>query len=201
MIDFRHFLVFCRDLKGATLETDAQKAHFTVAVDEKNRLRFTPQSSRRIYPANAGKSKAVLEQFAQTRSIKHSDYKDIGSYNVSYLLPLGQRFLEHLHECQHPGFSNIEDVTKEGKDLDEEIQRIERRDSWDEGDEVVQVEVKEPLDKVIPVRLSAEKWEELRNEARELGVGPTTLARIWILDRLRQKPKPNDNKQWTYGAA
>ena len=74
-------------------------------------------------------------------------------------------------------------------DLDKEIERIEQGDAWDESDEVVQVEVKKPLDKVIPVRLSAEKWEELRKEAGELGIGPTTLARMWILERLRQKTK------------
>ena len=74
-------------------------------------------------------------------------------------------------------------------DLDKEIQRIDQADAWDEGDEVVQVEIKKPLDKVIPVRLSAEKWEELRKEARELGIGPTTLARMWILERLRQRTK------------
>ena len=74
-------------------------------------------------------------------------------------------------------------------DLDKEVERIEQGDAWDESDEVVQVEVKKPLDKVIPVRLSAEKWEELRKEARELGIGPTTLARMWLLDRLRQRAK------------
>ncbi len=74
-------------------------------------------------------------------------------------------------------------------DLDKEIERIEQGDAWDEGDEVVQVEVKKPLDKVIPVRLSGEKWEELRKEARELGIGPTTLARMWILERLRKRTR------------
>ena len=74
-------------------------------------------------------------------------------------------------------------------DIDKEIQRIEHGDAWDETDEVVEVEVKRPLNKVIPVRLSAEKWEELRKEARELGIGPTTLARMWILERLRQRTK------------
>ena len=74
-------------------------------------------------------------------------------------------------------------------DLDKEIERIEESDAWDETDEVVQVEVKKPLDKVIPVRLSGEKWEELRKEARELGIGPTTLARMWLLERLRQGTK------------
>ena len=72
-------------------------------------------------------------------------------------------------------------------DLDSEIERIELGHAWDEGDEVVEAQVKALLDRVIPVRLSAEKWEELRQEARELGVGPTTLARMWILERLRQK--------------
>jgi hypothetical protein len=74
-------------------------------------------------------------------------------------------------------------------DLDKEVGRIERGDAWDESDEVVRVEVKKPLDKVIPVRFSSDKWEELRKEARELGIGPTTLARMWLLERLRQKTK------------
>ena len=74
-------------------------------------------------------------------------------------------------------------------DLDKEVERIEQGNAWDEQDEVVEVEVRKPLDKVIPVRLSAEKWEELKKEAQELGIGPTTLARMWILERLRQRAK------------
>ena len=74
-------------------------------------------------------------------------------------------------------------------DVDKEIQKIEQGDAWDEADTVVQVEVKKPLDKVIPVRLPSDKWEQIREEARELGVGPTTLARMWILERLRQRVK------------
>jgi hypothetical protein len=74
-------------------------------------------------------------------------------------------------------------------DLDKAVERIEQGEAWDKTDEVVEVEVKKPLDKVIPVRLSTEKWEELRQEANELGIGPTTLARMWILERLRQRVK------------
>ena len=70
-------------------------------------------------------------------------------------------------------------------DIDEEVQKIEKGETWEETDEVVEIQVKRPLDKVIPVRLSSDKWEELRREARELGVGPTTLARMWILEKLR----------------
>ena len=74
-------------------------------------------------------------------------------------------------------------------DIDKAVEKIEQGDAWEETDEVVRVEVKKPLDKVIPVRLPADKWEQMREEARELGIGPTTLARMWILERLRQRVK------------
>jgi hypothetical protein len=71
-------------------------------------------------------------------------------------------------------------------DTEREIQQIEEGEAWDEADEVVEVELKRPLDKVVPVRLTSDTWEELKREARELGVGPTTLARMWILEKVRQ---------------
>jgi hypothetical protein len=74
-------------------------------------------------------------------------------------------------------------------DLDKAVEDIERGDAWNESDEVARVEVKKPLDKVIPVRLPADKWEQIREEARELGIGPTTLARMWILEHLRSRLK------------
>jgi hypothetical protein len=74
-------------------------------------------------------------------------------------------------------------------DLDRTIEGIEKNDAWNDSDEVVQLEVKKPLDKVIPIRLSKDKWEEIRQEAKELGVGPTTLVRMWVLDHLRQRVK------------
>ena len=70
--------------------------------------------------------------------------------------------------------------------IDEEVLRLDAGEAWEETDETVAVEVRKPLDKVVPMRLPSEKWEQLRREARELGVGPTTLARMWILERLRQ---------------
>ncbi len=72
------------------------------------------------------------------------------------------------------------------QDVERAAERIERGEAWQETDEVVEIEVKRSLDKVIPVRLSSDKWEQLRQEARELGVGPTTLVRMWILEKLRE---------------
>jgi hypothetical protein len=74
-------------------------------------------------------------------------------------------------------------------DVNKIVEKIEQNDAWEDTDEVVKLDGKRPLDKVIPVRLSADKWEQIREEARELGIGPTTLARMWILEHLRQRVK------------
>ncbi|MDP2949779.1 MAG: hypothetical protein Q8P22_09620 [Chloroflexota bacterium] len=71
-------------------------------------------------------------------------------------------------------------------DIQHKAKKLEEGHAWQETDEVVEAKVKRPLDKVIPVRLPSEKWEELRRETRELGVGPATLARKWILEKLRR---------------
>ncbi len=68
--------------------------------------------------------------------------------------------------------------------IDSEVERIGAGEAWQATDEAIPVQVKRPLDKVVPVRLSAEKWEELRREAQELGVGPSTLIRMWVIERL-----------------
>ena len=63
--------------------------------------------------------------------------------------------------------------------------RTEEEDAWLDDDKVVDLDVKRPLDKIIPVRLSSDQWARLRREATELGVGPSTLTRMWILEKLR----------------
>jgi hypothetical protein len=78
----------------------------------------------------------------------------------------------------------------EAAEIQREIERIDAGgDAWNEDDEVVELEFKRPLDKVVPVRLASEHWYRLYHEARELGVGPTTLARMWILEKLRTLPR------------
>jgi hypothetical protein len=74
-------------------------------------------------------------------------------------------------------------------DLRKTVDKIEQGDAWEDTDEIVKLEAKKPLDKVIPIRLSSDKWEQIREEANELGIGPTTLARMWILEHLRQRVK------------
>jgi len=54
------------------------------------------------------------------------------------------------------------------------------------GEKPVRVRANRDLFKVVPVRLPADKWELIRKEANDLGIGPSTLAPIWILDSLRK---------------
>ena len=42
------------------------------------------------------------------------------------------------------------------------------------------------LYKIVPVRLPVDKWRDFTREADALGIGSSTLARIWILDNLRK---------------
>ena len=45
------------------------------------------------------------------------------------------------------------------------------------------------LTRVLTIKLSYEMIEQLRKAARDQGIGPSTPARIWILERLRDSAK------------
>lgn len=74
-------------------------------------------------------------------------------------------------------------------DLDEaqraEVERFEAGEDLAEGAQAVDLRARRPLTKVVPIRMSDEQWDLLRQEARDLGVRPTTLLRMWVLERLR----------------
>jgi hypothetical protein len=80
---------------------------------------------------------------------------------------------------------------------DDDLGDIEYAVALGATEEIAVAGPKPPLDKVMAVRLSAADWMKLEGEARELGIGPTTLVRMWILERLRRQPgTPQD----TFGA-
>ncbi len=69
-----------------------------------------------------------------------------------------------------------------------EVERIDAGgDAW-EGSaplpEARRPHFKRPMEKVIPVRLSDEHWRALRAEAARQGIGPTTLLRMWAIEKL-----------------
>lgn len=57
---------------------------------------------------------------------------------------------------------------------------------WDADDEPVEVEVRRPLERVVPLRLPAHRFDALASEARDLGLSPAALARMWVMERLRE---------------
>jgi hypothetical protein len=57
-------------------------------------------------------------------------------------------------------------------------------DYWDEFTPV-RARFAKNLSEGITVRLDPETLTELRQQAREKGLGPTTLARMWILEHLK----------------
>jgi hypothetical protein len=75
--------------------------------------------------------------------------------------------------------------------IEEEIDRIDQGGTaWDDTDTVVDVKVSPPLDTVVPVRMTAETYATLRYEAHTLGVRPSTLIRMWVLEKLRDVSRP-----------
>ena len=71
---------------------------------------------------------------------------------------------------------------------EEEARFWDTHDTTDYEDEFrpVRVRFAKNLSEGITIRLSPETLATLRSEAREKGIGPTTLARMWILERLRE---------------
>jgi hypothetical protein len=85
-----------------------------------------------------------------------------------------------MTEVQMSGFELSDE------DIEREVHRIEQGGNAWEDTEEVQLEIKRPLETVVPVRLSSETWEALRLEAGKLGVGPSTLVGIWVMEKLRE---------------
>jgi hypothetical protein len=61
-------------------------------------------------------------------------------------------------------------------------------DYWDEFTPV-KVRFAKNLSEPLTVRLDPETLAELRSRAKAKGVGPTTLARMWLLEHLQQERK------------
>ncbi len=54
---------------------------------------------------------------------------------------------------------------------------------------------KSHLQKIIPLRVSAEDWERLRKQAGGMGIGVSTLTRIWVMEKLGNMEDENHSKQ------
>ncbi len=76
----------------------------------------------------------------------------------------------------------------EFKTIDEEAKFWDTHsitDDW-EGDKPAKVGFAKNLQHILGVRLDPETITELEEQSKKKGVGPSTLARMWILEKLHQ---------------
>jgi predicted DNA binding CopG/RHH family protein len=81
----------------------------------------------------------------------------------------------------------------EFKSRKEEAEFWDTHDFTDYLDEYKPVNVRfvRNLSEGITIRFDKETLEQLRAQAHEKGIGPTTLARMWILEHLKkEQPSP-----------
>ncbi len=80
--------------------------------------------------------------------------------------------------------------------LEEEAEFWDTHDMGDYWDELKPAKVKfaKNLSQGITIRFDVETLRELRAYAYLMGIGPTTLARMWILERLRSISRPHPDE-------
>ena len=76
----------------------------------------------------------------------------------------------------------------EFKSREEEAEWFDAHDMADYQDEfkTVRARFAKNLSEGLHIRLDPETLTELRSRGREKGIGPTTLARMWILEHLKE---------------
>lgn len=75
----------------------------------------------------------------------------------------------------------------EFKNREEMAQWFDTHDMADYQDEfkTVRARFAKNLSQPVTIRLDPETVKKLRQQAHQKGIGPTTLARMWILERLQ----------------
>ena len=78
---------------------------------------------------------------------------------------------------------------------EEEAEWWDTHDITDYLDELKPVKVRfaKNLSEGITVRFDPATMRQLRSEAKEKGIGPTTLVRMWVLERLRGERAPSSS--------
>lgn len=85
---------------------------------------------------------------------------------------------------------NAKSRIPEFKTIKEEARWWDTHDIADYLDELKPVEVHfaKNLSRGLTIRLDSNTLTKLRKQAKEKGIGPTTLIRMWVLERLHKHP-------------
>jgi len=89
-----------------------------------------------------------------------------------------------MTQIERQGKNRIPEFTSR----EEEAQWFDTHDMADYQDEfkTVRARFARNLSEGLNIRLDKETLERLRSRAKEMGIGPTTLARMWILEHLQE---------------
>jgi len=83
------------------------------------------------------------------------------------------------------------------KSIQEEAEFWDTHDTGDFADEFRPVKVKfaKNLSEALSIRLDTKTLDDLRKQAAKKGIGPTTLARMWILEHLESSRTPSSRSR------
>lgn len=95
----------------------------------------------------------------------------------------------------------VKDPTSSASRIPEFRSREEEAEWWDTHDitdyldelKPVKVRFAKNLSEGITIRLAPDTMRRVREEAREKGIGPTTLIRMWVLERLRTRDAASED--------
>jgi len=111
---------------------------------------------------------------ARIASRKERELYTMGKLGRKLVATMSNKFLKKV-----PEFKNIQ----------------EEAEFWDTHDFTdyagfstpVKIEVSPNLTSILTIRIEGDDFDQLTKRARELGIGASTLARMWIRERLRQE--------------
>ncbi len=93
-------------------------------------------------------------------------------------------------------------INLKGKPIPKFKSYEEEADFWDTHSTLdygtwkeVKLEVAKPLVHILGVRLDAKTIDSLARLGSEVGVGPSTLARMWIMEKLNSKSSHSKNSR------
>lgn len=93
-------------------------------------------------------------------------------------------------------------VTLKGKKIPRFKSYEEEADFWDTHSPLdygtwkeVKLEVTKPLEHILGVRMDGKTLTQLTRLGNEMGIGPSTLVRIWIMEKLKSFSKKSKQSQ------
>jgi hypothetical protein len=100
---------FCKGKQGQRFPTIGGKAWFTLRLVENDALHYIVESSGKEHRNARSSIEKIIQRYAETKSWKPSDYKDV-TWNASWTLRLLKLYTEYSGKIPQEGISAAEFV-------------------------------------------------------------------------------------------